>query len=272
MLLLTLALAASQVFATALDTYFQLTIMLMILTVGVTAFAHFQPFTDDLLQRMQVNAAFWFAHGTESVACESSVLGCIGEWTTIVCHEMPISVSMLCKMCRTQGWLFLISTCVASLVLVPKTITTKVLPCVAKQSACILAALPDSIVSSAEPCSPTMCYLAGSGAVHCADHRCRLPLLPGSYQHCQQYRAGSRRHNTTGPQCSLCGGDAYHDCSLWRRLNQAFHTGSFCSAENIFNKAQALSVGFEQFWCWCVCLKKPGHHRQHAKPEEVAHR
>lgn len=55
-LLLTLALAASQVFATALDTYFQLTIMLMILTVGVTAFAHFQPFTDDLLQRMQVSS------------------------------------------------------------------------------------------------------------------------------------------------------------------------------------------------------------------------
>ncbi len=47
-------LAASQVFATALDTYFQLTIMLMILMVGVTAFAHFQPFLDDLLQRMQV--------------------------------------------------------------------------------------------------------------------------------------------------------------------------------------------------------------------------
>jgi len=54
-LLLTLALAASQVIATALDTYFQLTIMLMILTVGVTAFAHFQPFTDGLLQRMQVS-------------------------------------------------------------------------------------------------------------------------------------------------------------------------------------------------------------------------
>ena len=78
-LLLTLALAASQVFATALDTYFQLTIMLMILTVGVTAFAHFQPFTDDLLQRMQVNAAFWRACGTVSAASEPSLLGCIDE-------------------------------------------------------------------------------------------------------------------------------------------------------------------------------------------------
>ena len=53
-LVLTLALAASQVFATALDTYFQLAIMLMILMAGLTAFAHFRPFIDDLLQRMQV--------------------------------------------------------------------------------------------------------------------------------------------------------------------------------------------------------------------------
>lgn len=53
-LILTLALAASQVFATALDAYFQLTIMLMILMLGVIAFAHFRPFVDDLLQRMQV--------------------------------------------------------------------------------------------------------------------------------------------------------------------------------------------------------------------------
>ena len=128
-LLLTLALAASQVFATALDTYFQLTIMLMILTVGVTAIAHFQPFTDDLLQRMQVNAAFWLAHGTMSVASEPSVLGCIGEWTTTVCHEMPFSVSMLCKMCRAQGWLFLISTYVASLMLVPKLSTSGIAFC-----------------------------------------------------------------------------------------------------------------------------------------------
>ena len=54
-LILTLALAASQVFATALDAYFQLTIMLMILMLGVTAFAHFRPFVDDLLQRMNVS-------------------------------------------------------------------------------------------------------------------------------------------------------------------------------------------------------------------------
>ena len=56
-LVLTLALAASQVFATALDAYFQLTIMLMILMLGVVAFAHFQPFVDGLLQRMQVCSA-----------------------------------------------------------------------------------------------------------------------------------------------------------------------------------------------------------------------
>lgn len=57
-LVLTLALAASQVFATALDTYFQLAIMLMILMMGLTAHAHFRPFTNNLLQRMQVCVAF----------------------------------------------------------------------------------------------------------------------------------------------------------------------------------------------------------------------
>jgi len=57
----TLILAAAQVLATALNTYFQLTIMLMILMIGVTALAHFQPFMDPLLQRMQVNRVTLFA-------------------------------------------------------------------------------------------------------------------------------------------------------------------------------------------------------------------
>ena len=52
----TLVLTAAQVLATALNTYFQLTIMLMILMIGITALAHFQPFPDPLLQRMQVNS------------------------------------------------------------------------------------------------------------------------------------------------------------------------------------------------------------------------
>ena len=53
-LVLTLLLAAAQVFAIALDTYFQLTIMLLILILGVIAFAFFHPFTDGLMQGMQV--------------------------------------------------------------------------------------------------------------------------------------------------------------------------------------------------------------------------
>lgn len=65
-LFLTLALAASQMFATALDAYFQLTIMLMILMMGVTAFAHFRPFVDDLLQRMQASNLVF------SPACDST--------------------------------------------------------------------------------------------------------------------------------------------------------------------------------------------------------
>ena len=71
-LLLTLALAASQVFATALDTYFQLTIMLMVLTIGVTAFAHFQPFTDDLLQRMQVSSTSIYTWDSECCVLDVS--------------------------------------------------------------------------------------------------------------------------------------------------------------------------------------------------------
>lgn len=55
-LLQTLALAASQVFATSLDSYFQLTIMLMILVVGTTVLAHYQPFEEPLSQSLQVEA------------------------------------------------------------------------------------------------------------------------------------------------------------------------------------------------------------------------
>lgn len=47
-LLQTLALAASQVFATSLDAYFQVTIMLMVLVIGITVLAHCQPFEERL--------------------------------------------------------------------------------------------------------------------------------------------------------------------------------------------------------------------------------
>ena len=53
-LIQTLALAASQVFATSLNSYFQLTIMLMVLVIGITVLAHYQPFEDALSQSMQV--------------------------------------------------------------------------------------------------------------------------------------------------------------------------------------------------------------------------
>ena len=43
-LLQTLALAASQVFATSLDAYFQVTIMLMVLVIGITVLAHCDKF------------------------------------------------------------------------------------------------------------------------------------------------------------------------------------------------------------------------------------
>ena len=52
----TLCLAAAQVFATAIDAYFQLTIMLMVLVIDITALAQLQPFNDGLMQRMQARS------------------------------------------------------------------------------------------------------------------------------------------------------------------------------------------------------------------------
>lgn len=53
-LLQTLALSASQVLATALDEYYQLTIMLMVLVVGITLLAHLAPFQAKRTQSTQV--------------------------------------------------------------------------------------------------------------------------------------------------------------------------------------------------------------------------
>lgn len=55
MLVQTLALASALVFATSLDAYFQLTIMLMVLVIGITVLAHYQPFEEGLSQSMQVS-------------------------------------------------------------------------------------------------------------------------------------------------------------------------------------------------------------------------
>ena len=53
-LLQTFALTASLVFATALNTYFQLIIMLLILIVGLTVLTHVCPFEETLSQQVQV--------------------------------------------------------------------------------------------------------------------------------------------------------------------------------------------------------------------------
>ena len=50
----TLGLAAAQVFATSLDAFFQLTIMVVILVVGGLALAHFHPFDQEGPQTIQV--------------------------------------------------------------------------------------------------------------------------------------------------------------------------------------------------------------------------
>ena len=56
MLLQTFALASAQVFALALDTYFQLTIMLMILVVGFAVLSHLRPFEAAMSQTTQVSS------------------------------------------------------------------------------------------------------------------------------------------------------------------------------------------------------------------------
>ena len=50
----TLGLAAAQVFATSLDAFFQLTVMIVILMVGGFALAHFHPFDQEGPQTVQV--------------------------------------------------------------------------------------------------------------------------------------------------------------------------------------------------------------------------
>ena len=50
----TLAVTASLVLATSLDAFYQLTIMLMIMVIGVTLLAHVQPFAPAVSQRVQV--------------------------------------------------------------------------------------------------------------------------------------------------------------------------------------------------------------------------
>ena len=54
-LLQTLALAASQAFATSLHTYFQFTIVLMMFVIGITVSPHYRPVEESLSQSMQVS-------------------------------------------------------------------------------------------------------------------------------------------------------------------------------------------------------------------------
>lgn len=47
--------AAAQVFATSLNAYYQLTIMLMLLLIGMAGLAHYHPFEDRSSQGTQVS-------------------------------------------------------------------------------------------------------------------------------------------------------------------------------------------------------------------------
>ena len=65
-----------QVFATALDTYFRLTVMLMILMLGSILLPHLQPFEDHGSQIVQVSLQLscrLSAHSVQLVLSESSI-------------------------------------------------------------------------------------------------------------------------------------------------------------------------------------------------------
>ena len=53
----TLALASAQVLAVSLDAYFQLTIMLTLLVLGLAVLSHLRPFKASLSQSTQVNCS-----------------------------------------------------------------------------------------------------------------------------------------------------------------------------------------------------------------------
>lgn len=61
----TLALTVAQVLATSLDAYFQLTIMLMILVVGLAMLAHLRPFRARQSQTIQVCTMYVLPHSAK---------------------------------------------------------------------------------------------------------------------------------------------------------------------------------------------------------------
>lgn len=63
--------AAAQVFATSLNAYFQLTIMLMVLVIGVVGLAHYHPFEDPGSQGTQVSN--WLHHIETPLCAESPI-------------------------------------------------------------------------------------------------------------------------------------------------------------------------------------------------------
>lgn len=102
-LLQTLALAASQVFATSLDAYFQVTIMLMVLVIGITVLAHCQPFEERLSQSMQVSCSAML------VSCSAMPVTC-STMSVSFCHAVFQQRSMIsvcqCPCAKTAPWAF----------------------------------------------------------------------------------------------------------------------------------------------------------------------
>ena len=100
-LLQTLALAASQVFATSLDAYFQVTIMLMVLVIGITVLAHCQPFEERLSQSMQVScSAMPVSCSAMPVNCSAMPVSCSAM--LVSCSAIPVSCSAMSVSCSAM--------------------------------------------------------------------------------------------------------------------------------------------------------------------------
>ena len=100
-LLQTLALAASQVFATSLDSYFQLTIMLMILVVGAMVMAHYQPFEEPLSQSLKVRNADMFAQTKGN--CKECYQSIQHQHCVHICFCWSLQLIMFCAPYYSQS-------------------------------------------------------------------------------------------------------------------------------------------------------------------------
>ena len=109
----TLGLAAAQVFATALDAFFQLTIMLVILMISLILLAHYRPFEEKAAQITQVLPRAAWHNKLAYHACFACTV-CSSPWkmkhmlvtfVTVSTQQMLIAGVGSCHSVCNSGWL-----------------------------------------------------------------------------------------------------------------------------------------------------------------------